>query len=246
MAKTKYVLIFIFLLNILLFSKCFFFDDEVGMKVFSCMNVMDKKFKKEQQPNAYSPTMLTCFIRITKFQTEKVLSDFERGTNSLEPEEINDLTNVDYLRTIPEKELKKKSAQLENIINEFQQFDHDFSKLKESKKLENDDYDNDNDNEDDNDDNSFKKYRIKKGKRKQNSKFENNLWIPISGLIFISVILIISWLLPSDPDNKKDNKDGNKDDNKNDDKQNEKEKQNNDKKEKEIIKEKEKEKPKVE
>ena len=241
MINTKYEIVFLFLLNIIILTKCFFFNDEVGMKVFSCMNVMDKKFNKgEQQPNVFSPMMLTCFIRITNYQTERVLSDFERGTNSLEPEEINDLTNVEFLKTIPEKEIKKKSAQLEKIITEFQEFDHDYTKLKESKKLINDD----NEDEDDDNDNEHKfgKFKIKKGKRKSKQNIVNNsLWIPIFGLIFIFVILIISRL-SSDLDKDKDNK--------NDDKKNEKENNNNkeeqkiNKKEKEILKEKEK--PKTE
>ena len=128
MINTKYEIVFLFLLNIIILTKCFFFNDEVGMKVFSCMNVMDKKFKKgERQPKVLSPMMLTCFIRITNYQAQRVLSDFERGINSFEPEEINDLTNVEYLKKFSEKELKKKSAQLEKVITEFEEFDHDYS-----------------------------------------------------------------------------------------------------------------------
>ena len=185
--------------------------------------------------------MLTCFIRITNYQAQRVLSDFERGINSFEPEEINDLTNVEYLKKFSEKELKKKSAQLEKVITEFEEFDHDYSKIKESKKLNNDDEED----EDDDDDNvqKFGKYRIKKGKRKSKQSIVNNtLFIPIFGLIFIFAILIISRL-SSDIDKNKD-KDNQNDNKKNEKENSDKEKPNSNKKE--TLNEKGKEKPKTE
>ena len=234
MANTKSVLLLYFLLNLLIFAKCQFFDDVVGMKIFSCMNVMDKKYNKEKQPNAYSPPMLTCFMRISPEQLERVINDFGRGTSSLTKEEVDELTNVEYLKRFSESELKKYSAELENYINEFQKFDQDFSKLKESKKLD----ENFDANDDDDDE-----------KKKKKKVADKNVVYFIFGSLIIFGILIISRLT-SDLDKNKENDQ----ENKNNEKPNEKEKENKEKEDKQKEdnkgnkdnkeKEKEKEEPK--
>ena len=133
---------------IFIYINCQILDDRNGMKVFSCMNVMDKKYISQNQPNVFSPTMLSCYLKITDAQIEQIIHDFGAGVslNSLAQEEIDELTNVENLKNFPENELKKKSAELEAIIEEFKKFDKDFSKLKESKKMENDDNDSNDNN----------------------------------------------------------------------------------------------------
>jgi hypothetical protein len=167
------------------------------------MNVMDKKYLNQNQPNVFSPIMLSCYLKITETQIEQVLHDFGSGAslNSLDQEEIDELTNVENLKSFPESELKKKSAELEAIIEEFKKFDKDFSKLKESKKMENDDNDSDDNNIDDK---NFKHGSIKKGKRRQ-IKFDNPFWVIIICSGFLFFMLFISWIT-STPEDKNNNK----------------------------------------
>ena len=191
------------LIFIFIYINCQILDDRNGMKVFACMNVMDKKYIRQNQPNVFSPTMLSCYLKITDTQIEQILHDFGAGVslNSLEQEEIDELTNVENLKSFPENELKKKSAELEAIIEEFKKFDKDFSKLKESKKMENDDNDSDDNNLDDK---NFKHGSIKKGKRRQ-IKFDNGLWVVIICSGFLFFMLFISWIT-STPEDKNNNK----------------------------------------
>jgi hypothetical protein len=188
---------------IFVYINCQILDDRNGMRVFACMNVMDKKYIKQNQPNVFSPTMLSCYLKITESQIEQVLHDFGAGVslNSLDQEEIDELTNVENLKSFPESELKKKSAELEAIIEEFKKFDKDFSKLKESKKMENDDNDSDDNNIDDK---NFKHGSIKKGKRRQ-IKFDNPFWVIIICSGFLFFMLFISWIT-STPEDKNNNK----------------------------------------
>jgi hypothetical protein len=197
------------------------------------MNVMDKKYLNQNQPNVFSPIMLSCYLKITEAQIEQVLHDFGSGAslNSLDQEEIDELTNVENLKSFPENELKKKSAELEAIIEEFKKFDKDFSKLKESKKMENDD----NDSDDDIDAKNFKHGSVKKGKRRQ-IKFDNGFWVVIICSGFLFFMLFISWITSSPEDNNN---------NKKEEKVNEKENKDN-KDDKEKMNTKENEKPKKE
>ena len=183
MTSINYML-FIF---IIIYTDCQVLDERNGMKVFACMNVMDRKFGNQNQPNVFSPIMLSCYLKITDAQIEQVLQDFGAGvpTNSLDQDEIDELANAENLKSFPENELKKKSAELETIIEEFKKFDKDFSKLKESKKIENDENDNDDDNNFD--PKNFKHGTVKKGKRRQ-IKFDNGFWV---------TILFISWITSS-------------------------------------------------
>ena len=203
MTSINYMLLeFIF---IIIYIDCQVLDDRNGMKVFACMNVMDRKFGNQNQPNVFSPIMLSCYLKITDAQIEQVLHDFGAGvpSNSLDQDEIDELANVENLKSFPEDELKKKSAELETIIEEFKKFDKDFSKLKESKNMENDDNDNDNDNKFD--PKNFKYGTVKKGKRRQ-IKFDNGIWVVIICSGFMFFMLFISWITSSPEDKNNDDK----------------------------------------
>jgi len=231
MTSINYMLLeFIF---IIIYIDCQVLDDRNGMKVFACMNVMDRKFGNQNQPNVFSPIMLSCYLKITDAQIEQVLHDFGAGvpSNSLDQDEIDELANVENLKSFPEDELKKKSAELETIIEEFKKFDKDFSKLKESKNMENDGNDNDNDNKFD--PKNFKYGTVKKGKRRQ-IKFDNGIWVVIICSGFMFFMLFISWITSSPEDKNNDDK--------KEEKGKEKEKENN----KDDKEKKENEKPKKE
>ena len=141
MNKTNILIIFYLLLNIFLLINSFV-DEGTSMKVFACLNIIEKKFPggEENKPSIYSPVMLACFIKITDDQRDKILNQFGQGTISLNDDEIDDLTNVESLKYIPENQLSEKSILLEQIIKEFQQFDEDLTKMKDSKNISDKDF----------------------------------------------------------------------------------------------------------
>ena len=96
-------------------------DEETTLKAFSCINIITQKFKGEKpDPSVFSPLMLSCFIKITKEQSQKILSDVKEGKNSITKEDIDKLTNLENLKGISVDELKKQSNLLENTMKLFQ------------------------------------------------------------------------------------------------------------------------------
>ena len=132
----------ILLFNLFLHTKCQVYSENTR-KAFACMSVINSKNRGGGNPdsNLYSPVMLACFSKITQDQMERVLSELNQdmqGMNqqimdALEPEEIDDLVNVDSLKNKSDKELKKIRNNLEKGIKEFQQMDEELSGMGEEK-----------------------------------------------------------------------------------------------------------------
>ena len=75
-------------------------DDDTTMKAFSCYNIINKKYKgkDEPQPTIHSPMMLSCFLKISEEQSQKILSSMEADIIPLEKEEIDEgLSYIIYL-----------------------------------------------------------------------------------------------------------------------------------------------------
>ena len=139
----KLILFTILLLNLFLLIQNQL-DDLTAIKALSCVNIVTQKYKKgEDEPNAYSPIVLACFIKITDEQAQRVISNIEEGINALDQEEIEDLTDVNSLVKFPKEEIEEKAELLENTIKEFQKLDDEFDNLKEGRNSEFEDYDDD-------------------------------------------------------------------------------------------------------
>ena len=162
-------------------------DDETTMRALSCVSVITHKYKGQDSPDAtlYSPPMLSCFIKISLDQSQEILENLESGVIPLEPEEIDELTNVESLKEFPQDVLKKKSQELEKAIKEFQKYDEDFNKLKERKENENSDNNNDN-----NKDNSNKKEKYL-AKIKEFISENKSLWFGIVVCIVVFSLVLI-------------------------------------------------------
>ena len=193
MTINKKFLLFQIILYLFSLFKCEFYDDAQGMKVVACMNIIEKRFKnvESDQSYIYSSSMLACFMQITDAQSEKVISDFETGEISFDVNEIDDLINTDFLKSVPEEEIQKKSIELENIIQEFQKFDDEFSQLKEGK------INNNNDKKDKDSDSKMKKINdfLK-------LDFDNSLLIALLILVIIIFIMIKTGITPEKEVNK--------------------------------------------
>jgi len=138
----KQLISIILLFNLFIYTKCQVYSENTR-KAFACMSVINSKNRGGGNPdsNLYSPVMLACFSKITQEQMERVLSELNQdmqGMNqqimdALEPEEIDELVNVDSLKTKSDKELKKIRNNLEKGIKEFQQMDEELSGMGEEK-----------------------------------------------------------------------------------------------------------------
>ena len=132
-------------------------DEDTSMRALSCISVINHKNKEKEgvEPSVYSPEMLSCFMKISNDQTDRILSNLESGVIPLDDEEIDELTDAESLKDYSSEEIRQKTDELENAIKEFKKFDEDFSKLKEKK--ENGDSDNGDDNNNNQDSNNEKK-----------------------------------------------------------------------------------------
>ena len=159
--KSEIILFVIILLNTFLIAEGQL-DDDLSMKIFSCMKVVNQKNEGEgyEDSPTNSPAMLACFIKITQEQIDSISSNYyETGVVPLEEEEINALTDVESLKEYSDEELREKTNQLEEAIKEYNKFNEDYTGdnyenenyYDENYNGMNDDYNyNYNDNENDN------------------------------------------------------------------------------------------------
>ena len=121
MSKTNIISIF-FSILILNFFKSIFCksSSEDISKAMSCMTLLVQKLKGDQlDPKIYSSKLLKCFITITEDEAKEILVAIEQGMKSIEPEEIERLTDASTLKDIPKDELSNNSLRLEEAIKEF-------------------------------------------------------------------------------------------------------------------------------
>ena len=150
--KVNIIIFSLLLLNLFILSKCQEFNETTN-KAFSCMSVINQKFKGgNQDSNLYSPVMLSCFSKITREQTNRVLESLRGEENflgdPLEPEEIDELTNTDILKNMTKDEIKKLTKELEKGFKEFEQMDKDMNEMREGRGSDEEYDENNNDNND--------------------------------------------------------------------------------------------------
>ena len=158
----KYILFFI---NILLFSQTEL-ESSSKMLVLSCSKLISYKFQEKPSPEILSKMMLSCFIKISNNQAQKILNSEKKDSFPLELTEIEELININNLNQFSEEELKLKSDLMNKLIKETDNHNNNLRKLveiddndnnedKQNKDNKDDtvikDDDDDNDNDDDND-----------------------------------------------------------------------------------------------
>ena len=134
--QNKFILLFIFLKYI----SCEIEDDSM-LRAFSCLNIINQNFNGNEDAlsKSYSPYMLSCFIKITNDQMKTIFSGIEEGNedlNLLNDDEIEQLTNVDSLQDMSEKDLKKYTANLEKTMKKFEKMDKEIEKMKKGNKID--------------------------------------------------------------------------------------------------------------
>ena len=120
LAILKYVLI---VLNILLYSQT---ELEAPSKEFaqSCSKLLKEKYPEKPDPEIFTKMMLSCFIKITQSQSEKI-----SNSRPLDDEEIDLLFDMDYLNQKSEEELKQKTDLMNKFLKEIQSPKHNLRKL---------------------------------------------------------------------------------------------------------------------
>jgi len=120
LAILKYVLI---VLNILLYSQT---ELEDPSKEFaqSCSKLLKEKYPEKPDPEIFTKMMLSCFIKITQSQSEKI-----SNSRPLDDEEIDLLFDMDYLNQKSEEELKQKTDLMNKFLKEIQNPKHNLRKL---------------------------------------------------------------------------------------------------------------------
>jgi len=112
----KYTII---LINILLFSQTEL-ETRTKMMVLSCSKLLNQKYKEKPEPEITSKIMLSCFIKITQSQSQKICYADEKDPIPLKSEEINELLDINNLKSISEEEKKVKSDLMNKFIEEIE------------------------------------------------------------------------------------------------------------------------------
>ena len=112
----KYTII---LINILLFSQTEL-ETRSKMMVLSCSKLLNQKYKEKPEPEITSKIMLSCFIKITQSQSQKIFYAEEKDPIPLKSEEINKLLDTNNLKSISEEEKKVKSDLMNKFIEEIE------------------------------------------------------------------------------------------------------------------------------
>ena len=112
----KYTII---LINILLFSQTQL-EPRSKMMVLSCSKLLNQKYKEKPEPEIFSKIMLSCFIKTTQVQSQKIFYAEEEDLIPLEAEEINELLDINNLKEISEEEKKAKSDLMNKFIEEIE------------------------------------------------------------------------------------------------------------------------------
>ena len=139
--KFSLLLILLILFLNLLISVKNEIDDETYIKALSCVNVITENYRQRgespEEPNLFSPEMLSCFIRISPVQAREILSNMEQEDTFLDSKDINELTNTNILRDFTQEELDIKKKELENAIDKFEKMEEDNDSLGETNSNDN-------------------------------------------------------------------------------------------------------------
>ena len=162
-------------------------DELTIFKALVCVNIITSKHHedKELEPSTLSPIILTCYIKISDEQVQRLTESIEHGEDiPLSDKEIDDLMNIDSLKDLPESEVKKKGDELEEAIKEFQKIQEGYSESGD-----NDGYD---DGYDDGDDD----YDFEDGLGQKNNMTKKGFFHLIKkGIVNMGEILISSWYI---------------------------------------------------
>ena len=113
----------IFLINILLFSQSEL-ETRSKMMVLSCSKLINIKYNEKPESEILSKLMLSCFIKITQAQSQKIFYNEENDSILLTSDEIDKLLDLNNLKEISEEEKKINSDLMNKFIEEIENPKH--------------------------------------------------------------------------------------------------------------------------
>ena len=119
MINNKYLILLIYLLNLLSNILCQLENESVS-KALACMAALNQKLRGEEpEPSIYSTMMLKCFMTMTDSQSKKILLWIEKGQGEISQKELDKLTDYESLQDYSQNEIKQKSIELEKALKTF-------------------------------------------------------------------------------------------------------------------------------
>ena len=109
----KYILI---LINILLFSQSEI-EARSKMMVLSCSKLLNQKHLEKSETETISKMMLSCFMKITQDEAQKIFNAKEDSI-PLKSEEIEELLNTNNLRDFSKEKIKFNKDLLDKFLKE--------------------------------------------------------------------------------------------------------------------------------
>lgn len=116
------------------------------LSFLSCSKIINQKFQEKPSQEILSNHLLSCFIKISQEQAQKILYSEE---NSLSSKEIDDLIDIENLKNFSEEELKIKSDLIQKLLQETEEENLNLRKLveddenKDNNEVKNEDIQND-------------------------------------------------------------------------------------------------------
>ena len=119
MINNKYLILLIYILNLLSNILCQLENESVS-KALACMAALNQKLRGEEpDPSIYSTMMLKCFMTMTDSQSKKILLGIEKGQGEISQKELDKLTDYESLQDYSQNEIKQKSIELEKALKTF-------------------------------------------------------------------------------------------------------------------------------
>ena len=113
----------IFKFTILLISFFLFSQSQLEsrskMMVLSCSKLLNQNQKEKSLPETFSKKMLSCFIKISQEQAQKIFYAKEDSI-PLKSEEIKELLNINNLKDFSEEKFKYNQDLLKNFLKEIE------------------------------------------------------------------------------------------------------------------------------
>ena len=89
------------------------------MMVLSCSKLLNQNQKEKSLPETFSKKMLSCFIKISQEQAQKIFYEKE-DSMPLKLDEINELFNINNLKDFSEEKLKYNKDLLNKFLKEIE------------------------------------------------------------------------------------------------------------------------------
>ena len=151
-----YIIIFNFIIQII--SQL---DNVPLSKIIACITIVNDEYEKSDiNAELYSASLLKCFITITESQAYNFIVSMGKGQKNMNKNDHKKLLDVNSLKYMSEKELEKKSEEMNKALKEFQKMQNEYMGKRSQQDFDGDDYDDYDDYSDDSSDYNERHFSI--------------------------------------------------------------------------------------